>query len=134
VPQEGWTRAFEDKSADSFAKAFAPEVVLEASVMTRPVVGLEQVKAVMAAASTIYEALAFTHKSSDGPRTYMEWEAKAFGGQALRGITILTKNTQGQIVHAAIHHRPLAAALAFSAELGRRVGDQLAPGHFHSAA
>ena len=134
VPQEGWTRAFEDKSADSFAKAFAPEVVLEASVMTRPVVGLEQVKAVMAAASTIYEALAFTHKSSDGPRTYMEWEAKAFGGQALRGITILTKNTQGQIVHAAIHHRPLAAALAFSAELGRRVGDQLAPGHFHVAA
>jgi Alpha/beta hydrolase family len=122
VRPHGWTRAFADKSEDSFAKAFAPDVVLEASALQRPAEGRDLVKNIMAAASNIYESLVFTHEASQGPRTYLEWEATALGGLKMSGITVLTKNEDGRIVHAAIHHRPLGALQRFSGEL-RRVLD-----------
>jgi len=121
VRPQGWTNAFASKSADAFGKAFADDVVLEASVLTRPVEGRDQVMRVMGTASGIYESLVFTQEASAGPRTYLEWEATAFGGMVLRGVTVLTKDADGRIVRAAIHHRPLGAALRFSAELGERL-------------
>ncbi len=130
---QGWTSAFEAKSSSAFADAFAADIVLEASVLARPVAGVEQVKTVMGAASKIYEALVFTNEATRGPRSYLEWEARAFGGERLYGITILTKDEQGMIVRAAIHHRPLGAALRFSAELGRRLQGQLDANYFHRA-
>lgn len=133
VAPQGWTRAFEQKSAKSFADAFAPGMTLEASVLTRPVVGAEQVKAVMAAASAIYESLSFTHQATHGSRDYLEWEAQAFGGEKLYGITVLTRNDQGKVERAAIHHRPLGAALKFSAELGRRLQGRIDSSHFFGA-
>lgn len=134
APSQGWTRAFAQKSSTAFAEAFASDIVLEASVLAHPVVGAEQVKTVMGAASTIYEALAFTQQSTSGPRTYLEWEAQAFGGEKLSGVTILTRDDEGKIVRAAIHHRPLGSALKFSAELGRRVQGRVAASHFFGAA
>lgn len=130
---QGWTRAFEQKSSSAFADAFDADIVLEASALVSPIAGAEQVKTVMGAASQIYEALAFTHQTTSGLRSYLEWEARAFGGVKLSGITVLTRNEQGKIVHAAIHHRPLGGALKFSAELGRRLQGKVEPGHFFSA-
>jgi hypothetical protein len=46
----GWTNAFADKSADAFAATFADDVVLEASVLTRPLEGRDQVMRVMGTA------------------------------------------------------------------------------------
>ena len=128
---QGWREAFASKSADAFGDAFAENVVLEASVLRRPVEGREQVKQVMGAASGIYESLRFTREASAGPRTYVEWEATAFSGVALDGVTILTKNERGQIVRAAIHHRPLGPALRFSHELGERLSGVVDRGHFY---
>jgi hypothetical protein len=133
VQPQGWTDAFAEKSSDAFADAFAAEVMLEASVLSRPVEGRDQVALVMTTASTVYKALQFTHQAVSGDRTYLEWEAKAFGGVDLRGVTVLTKNDSGQIVNVAIHHRPLGAALAFSAELGERLRAAIDPDHFHEA-
>ena len=132
VQQEGWTKAFDDKSAASFANAFANEIVLEAVVLMRPVEGIEQVKRVMAAASSIYEALTFTHKATNGTRTYLEWEAKAFGAPRFFGVTVLSKNEAGKILRVAIHHRPLGAALRFSAELGTRLQGQVDRSYFYT--
>ncbi|MFM0205852.1 alpha/beta fold hydrolase [Paraburkholderia sediminicola] len=134
VAPQGWTRAFEQKSADAFADAFDPNVVLEASALAKPVVGSDQVKTVMTAASKIYEALSFTHEAHNDPRNYLEWEVRAFGGEQMRGITVLTKNAQGKIVHVAIHHRPLGGALKFSAELGRVLQGQLDASFFYRGA
>jgi pimeloyl-ACP methyl ester carboxylesterase len=138
VAPQGWTRAFEHKSADAFADAFDPNVVLEASVLAKPVVGIDQVKTVMSAASKIYEALSFTHEAHNetlnDPRSYLEWEVQAFGGEQMRGITVLTKNAHGKIVHVAIHHRPLGGALKFSAELGRVLQGQVDASHFYRGA
>ncbi len=134
VKPQGWTNAFAQKSADTFADAFDDYVVLEASVLMRPVEGITQVKTVMSTASKIYEALAFTHEAVNGQRNYLEWQAQAFGGMKLRGITVLTKNDAGKIIRVAIHHRPLAAALRFSAELRERLHGQIDSDHFYTAA
>lgn len=106
-------------------------MVLEASVLTRPVEGRDQVKKVMGAASVIYESLRFTRETVDGPRTYLEWEATAFGGLPIEGVTALTKNADGQTLRAAIHHRPLGAALRFSAELRTRLAGEIDADYFH---
>ncbi|WP_270889199.1 alpha/beta fold hydrolase [Pedococcus sp. 5OH_020] len=127
----GWTRAFAEKSADSFAEAFAEDVVLEAAVLMIPVEGRGNVKQVMGVASNIYDALEFTHEATKGDRTYLEWEAVAFGEVRLSGITVLTRNEAGQVTRAAIHHRPLSAGLRFSAELRRRLAGVIDAAHFY---
>jgi hypothetical protein len=76
---------------------------------------------VMGSASEIYESLVFTHEVSAGDRSYLEWQASAFGGTVLGGVTVPTKDAAGRIVRAAIHHRPLGSALRFSAELRERL-------------
>ena len=129
---QGWTQAFADKSETSFAEKFTDDVVLEASALNRPAEGRDLVKAIMATASGIYESLTFTHETGHGSRTYLEWEATAFGGLKLSGITVLTKNENGKIAHAAIHHRPLGALHQFSGELRRRLDGTVDSSYFHS--
>ncbi|MEU9370609.1 alpha/beta hydrolase [Streptomyces avermitilis] len=131
VRASDWTNAFEEKSANTFSEAFAAEVTLEASALTRTVEGRDQVKNVLAAASTIYDSLVFTQETVSAERSYLEWRATAFGGMQIDGVTILTKDADGQIVRAAIHHRPLGAVHRFSAELGRRLERVLAAEYFH---
>jgi hypothetical protein len=46
-------------------------------------------------------------------------------------VTVLTKDDSGRVVHAAIHHRPLGAALRFSAELRKRLTGVVDPGYFY---
>jgi pimeloyl-ACP methyl ester carboxylesterase len=131
VRPQDWTEAFASKSAERFGAAFADDVVLEGATLMRPVAGREQVMRVMGAASGIYESLRFTHEATSGPRTYLEWEATALGGPDLKGVTILVRDGSGQVVSAAIHHRPLAASLRFSAELRRRLAGLIDPSHFY---
>jgi hypothetical protein len=133
VEAQPWTKAFATKDAKAFADAFAADVILEASALRSPIEGRDKVKHVMGAASGIYEALVFTYEISDGSRSCIEWEAKAFGGKELRGSTILTVNDDGKIVRAVIQHRPLDNLLTFSNELGNRVGDVVGRDHFYRA-
>ncbi|PKW00004.1 pimeloyl-ACP methyl ester carboxylesterase [Amycolatopsis echigonensis] len=130
---QGWTQAFADKTADGFAQTFAAGAVLEASALNRPAEGRDLVTLILATASGIYESLAFTHEASHGSRTYLEWEATALGGVKLSGITVLAKNEDGKIEHAAIHHRPLGALQKFSGELRRRLDGQVDPSYFHGS-
>ena len=129
--EQPWIQAFSAKDPEAFAKAFAPDVVLEAATLRKPIQGRDLMADVMATASSIYESLVFTHQATNGPRTYIEWEATAFGGVELRGSTILTVNDGGQIVRAVIQHRPLDALLRFSAEMGKRTAGKIDPGYFY---
>jgi pimeloyl-ACP methyl ester carboxylesterase len=130
VTPQGWTTAFAEKTPDAFGKALTSDVRLEGSALCRPIEGRDQVKATMAAASAIYESLVFTHEARAGHRDYLEWDAQAFGGVRLAGVTILTKDDAGQITDIAIHHRPLQATLTFSATLGERLAGVVDPSHF----
>jgi hypothetical protein len=85
----------------------------------------------METASAYYAGLVFTHEAVSGPRTYVEWEAEAPTGTRFNGVTVLTRDADGLISHVAIHHRPLDAALEFSAEMNLRTQGKIAPGHFY---
>jgi pimeloyl-ACP methyl ester carboxylesterase len=132
MPRErAWQDAFAHRSEEGFDDVLADHVVLEASALRSPIEGREQVKHVMGVASSLYDSLAFTHEATSGRRTYLEWEASALGLE-MSGITILTRDGHGRIVNARIHHRPLGAAMRFSAELRTRMHGGVDPGHFYS--
>jgi len=71
-------------------------------------------------------------ESTTPDRSYLEWELEALG-QRIHGVTVLTVDSSGLIDNVALHHRPLGAVLAFSAEMGRRLGSSLGPAVFYQA-
>jgi hypothetical protein len=85
----------------------------------------------MCAAFDVYESLIVFHETTEGQRTYLEWEATAFGGTALNGVTVLTKDESGRIVHAGSHHRQLDAALRLSGELRDRLAGAVDRTYFY---
>jgi pimeloyl-ACP methyl ester carboxylesterase len=81
----GWTNAFATESADAFAAAFADDVVLEATVLTRPIEGRDGVMRIMSTASDIYDrwpsrtrpAPPRAPTSSGGPPRSAAWSFRA---------------------------------------------------------
>ena len=128
-----WQDAFTTRTAAGFAEAFAEDIILEATTLTRPVQGREQVKVVMAAASQLYKSLEFTDTATVGAKQYLEWVAEAHAGVKFSGVTVLTRDTTGSIVHVAIHHRPMEAAIFFSETMGKSLRGALAPTYFLNA-
>ena len=115
------------KPLDAFAAAFTEDVVLEASVLPDPITGPSGIRSVFSATAAIYETIGFTHETTQGSKTYLEWEGKALGGLTAAGVTVLTRNATGKIESVRLMHRPLPMVLAFSAELARRLEGKLDP-------
>jgi hypothetical protein len=132
VAEESWIGAFAAKSEEAFGGAFADDVALEAAALLVPVKGGSDVHTVMSTASNYYKDLRFTHEATNGPRTYVEWEATGASGVQFSGVTVLTRNEEGLIQHISISHRPLAAILEFSGEMNRRTQGKLESGHFRA--
>jgi hypothetical protein len=127
-----WTRALRDESGATFAQVAAPHVRLEGSIFASPIEGREKVWTSLRTAGRITSTLRFTHESATPDRSYLEWELDALG-QRIYGVTVLTVDSSGLIDNVALHHRPLGAVLAFSAEMGRRLGSSLGPDVFYRA-
>ena len=129
-PGEDWIALVRKNGTPEFAAAFAPNPVLHASVLSGPCIGTEAVTAALGAGTgSMYDMLVFTHETVDGPKTYLEWEGKAFG-KSVGGSTILTRNEGGLIESIQIYHRPLPLVLQFSAELKKRLKGKLSPSLF----
>ena len=124
APGSDWRAIVGKNGTPEFAAAFSQNVSLHTSVMNAPCVGVEQLSAFLLATSSTYERLAFTHETVDGPKTYLEWEGRAFGAD-VAGSTIITRNPAGLIEIICLHHRPLQVVLRFSAELARRLEGKL---------
>lgn len=118
---EAWIRAFDARSDAAFGEALAKDVQLDASVMRRPVRGRHDVAAVLAAAASLYDSLTFTRRFTDGNVAYAEWHAEACGSTKMAGVTVLTHDDTGRVTHAAIHHRPVGAVVAFAEALAERL-------------
>jgi len=127
-----WTGALRDESGATFRQVAAPHVRLEGSIFASPIDGREKVWTSLRTAGRITGTLRFTHESTTPDRCYLEWELEALG-QRIQGVTVLTLDSSGLIENVALHHRPLGAVLAFSAEMGRRLGDSLGPDLFYKA-
>jgi hypothetical protein len=72
----------------------------------------------------MYESIAFTHETTDGRKTYLEWQGKVFG-QHVGGTTILTRNHEGLIEHIQLYHSPLPVVVEFSRELAKRLQEKV---------
>jgi len=120
-PGDDWITLVRKSGTPEFASAFAANPVLHTSVLAGPCVGVDAIATIIKASTGgMYDALTFTHETVDGPKTYLEWEGKAFGN-SVAGGTILTRDASGLIQSIQIYHRPLPMVLRFSAELEDRL-------------
>jgi hypothetical protein len=121
APGHDWIALVRKNGSAEFGKAFAPHPKLDASVLGGPCVGVQAIAAFFAATSGgMYETIAFTHETTDGRKTYLEWQGKAFG-QQVGGTTILTRNHEGLIEHIQLYHNPLPVVVEFARELAKRL-------------
>src|SRR5882762_7060960 len=125
-----WRDALRDESGATFDKIVTPQVRLEGTIFATPIEGREKVWRCLRAAGGVTDKLTFTHESSTPDRSYFEWQLEALG-QRFEGVTVLTLDGSGLIDKVAIHHRPLGALLAFSAEMGRRLGSSVGQDVFY---
>jgi hypothetical protein len=119
-----------DESGATFGEVVTAHVTMEGSIFATPIHGRENVWTSLRTAGAITDKLSFTYESTTSDRSYLEWEIEALA-QRIEGVTVLTLGASGLIDNVAIHHRPLGAVLAFSAEMGRRLGNSIGPGAFY---
>jgi hypothetical protein len=73
-PGEAWTEIVSRPTLEEFSLAFASDVVLEASVVSRPIVGPIGLWAFFQATRAMYERIGFTHEMGTKARMCLEWE------------------------------------------------------------
>lgn len=132
-PWQRWSESFTQTSGDAFAHITAPGITLDGSILARPVHGRHAVWATLNTAAGIYDSLVFTHHATADGRVYLEWNATALGLR-FDGVTILVADDQGQFARVALHHRPIAAVLAISAEMARRLAESPLADRFYPSS
>jgi hypothetical protein len=76
-PGEAWTEIVRRPTLEEFSRAFASDVVLEASVVSRPMVGPIGLWAFFQATRAMYERIGFTHEIGTKARTCLEWKGSS---------------------------------------------------------
>jgi hypothetical protein len=120
-PGETWIEIVRRPTLDEFSRAFASDAVLEASVVSRPIVGPVGLWAFFQATRAMYQRLDFTHEIGTKARTCLEWEG-VFAGKPVAGVTVITRNDRGAITSVRLHHRPLDQVVAFAETISRLLG------------
>jgi hypothetical protein len=128
-PGHLWLEIVQRQTPEAFAKAFTREVVLETSITTRSIVGTHDIGSFFEASRTMYDAIRFTHETTMGSRTCLEWEGTS-QGEEIAGTTILAFDAHGTIERVQLYHRPYGQVVAYAKELGRRLAGKLDPAIF----
>ena len=119
-PGEAWTEIVGRPTLEEFSRAFAADVVLEASVMSRPIVGPAGLWAFFQATRAMYQRIGFTHEIGTKARMCLEWEG-VFAGKPVAGATIITQDQHGAITSVQLHHRPFDQVVAFAKAISQRL-------------
>jgi hypothetical protein len=104
-PGEAWTEIVRRPTLEEFSRAFASDVVLEASVLSRPIVGPMGLWGFFQATRAMYDRIGFTHEIGTKARMCLEWEG-VFAGNPVAGVTIITRDDRGANTSVRLHHRP----------------------------
>jgi hypothetical protein len=128
-PGHSWIEILKRPTLDAFAAAFTKDILIDTSIATRSIVGPADLRSFFDASRTMYDAINFTHETSSGSRTCLEWEGK-FQGKGIAGTTILAFDANGAIESIQLYHRPYEQVIAYSAELGRRLKGKIDPSIF----
>jgi ketosteroid isomerase-like protein len=110
-----------------FAKSFADDVVLDTSIAHHPMRGVDEVTSFFIATRAMYETFGVTDEGWSANKMWLEWEGTAFGGQAVGGTTIVTRNNAGLIDTIRLLHRPLSMVQLFSKELDENLEGKVRP-------
>jgi hypothetical protein len=100
-PGHRWLETIKRRTPEAFAAAFTKDVVLDASVLPRPIIGAADLRTFFGAARAMCDTIAFKHEVT---RTYFEWEG-TFQGHDVAGVTVLTKDAVGLIESIRLYHR-----------------------------
>ena len=120
-PGAAWTEIVSRPMLEEFSRAFASDVVLEASVLSRPIVGPMGLWGFFQATRAMYERIGFTHEIGTKARTCLEWEG-VFAGKPVAGVTIVARDDHGLITSVRLHHRPFDQVVAFAETISRHLG------------
>jgi hypothetical protein len=119
-PGQIWLEILKRPTQETFAAAFSRNIVIDTSIAMRSIIGPVDLRSFFDASRTMYDAISFTHETSAGSRTCLEWEGR-FQGKDIAGTTILAFDANGAIESIQLYHRPYEQVIAYSAELGRRL-------------
>jgi hypothetical protein len=131
-PGHVWLEIVRRPTEEAFAAAFATDVVLDTSIASRSIVGPAAIWHFFEASRTMYDTIRFTHETSMGSRTCLEWEGK-FQATDIAGTTIMAFVANGAIKSIQLFHRPYEQVIAYSVELGRRLKGKIDPSIFPGA-
>jgi hypothetical protein len=120
-PGEEWTEIVRRPTLEEFSRAFASDVVLEASVVSRPIVGPTGLWGFFQVTRAIYERISFTHEIGTQARMCLEWEG-VFASKSVAGATIITRDDRGAITSVRLYHRPFDQVVAFADTISRHLG------------
>jgi hypothetical protein len=129
TPGHVWFEIVRRPTEEAFAAAFATDVVLDTSIANRRIVGPPAIWHFFQASRTMYDSIRFTHETSAGSRTCLEWEGK-FQARDIAGTTLIAIDADGAIKSMQLFHRPYEQVIAYSAELARRLKGKIDPSIF----
>ena len=121
-PGERWTEIVRRPTLEEFSRAFTSDVVLEASVGNRPIVGPAGLWVFFQATRAMYEQIAFTHEIGTKARMCLEWEG-VFASKPVAGATIITRDDLGAITSVRLYYRPFDQVVAFAGTLSQLLED-----------
>lgn len=122
-PGERWMAIIRRDTLQEFASAFTDDVELALSTAEDPIVGPPAVRHFFGIIRTMYDSIAFVHETTNGKRTYLEWEGE-FLGEPVSGVTVLAYDDEGLIRAVQLYHKPFQQVVAFAAGLSRRLWAQ----------
>jgi len=119
-PGSDWLKIVAETNAQAFASYFTSNVRLDLAVTNVPFLGPANLRRYFDASRGMFQQIAFTHETTAGSRTCLEWEGE-LEGAAIAGTTILVRNADGLIESIQIYQRPYDQVIAFSSALGKRL-------------
>lgn len=98
MPKHAFRLAIENRApVEDFQKLFAPDAVLHAPMLSKPVRGREQVIRLISTAATIPGPLNYTRELSDGVQTFLFWSGRVHTFE-LQALTIVVDGDD-ELIH-----------------------------------
>ena len=108
----------------------AVDVTLEGSAMDGFVQGAEAVRTVVVAIRTIYDYQAFHFAGPYGDNGWLEDYTAGVRGEAIKNLTVVTRNAAGQTQSVVGNYRPRTTLLVLSRLLGEKFAGTPIGEHF----
>lgn len=118
-PGASWLEVVSRQTIQAFSCAFSADPILEATVVSKPLLGVGAIYDFFCTTRSMYNRIAFVHEMRSVARAYFEWEG-VFRGEGISGATILSIDARGAIERIRLFHFPYEQLCAFSVELARR--------------